>query len=131
VVFVDFLQMKWGKCSNVVMGDDCGYQNLEPSSNGPFLCGCCDCRKHFHVWPKNDIPNFGPCQKKHDVKYCDYQSYLGLQKTKKIYSCYLHHQNFHKKLSFIVVPTMCSQIASIVVPHIDLTTRPSCPKLHK
>jgi hypothetical protein len=43
----------------------------------------------------------------------------------------LHHQNFHKKPSFIVVPTMCSQIASIVGLHIDLTIGLSCPKLHK
>jgi hypothetical protein len=33
---------------------------------------------------KNDILNFGPCQKKHDGKYCGYQNYLGLQETEKI-----------------------------------------------
>ncbi len=126
-----FLQMKWGKCKNVVMGDDCGCQNLELSSNDPLLCGCCDCHKHFHVKLENDIPYFGPCQKKHNGKYCGYQSYLGLQKTEKNYSCCLHHQNFHKKPSFIVVPIVCSQIASTIAPHIDLTTKPSCPELHK
>jgi hypothetical protein len=60
------------------MSDDCGCQNLEPSSNDPLLCGCYNCHKHFHVWPKNDILDFGPCQKKHDGKYCGYQSYLSL-----------------------------------------------------
>ncbi len=34
--------------------------------------------------PKSDILNFGPCQKKHDGKYCGFQSYLGLQKIEKI-----------------------------------------------
>jgi len=42
-----FLQMEWGKCKNVVMGDDCGCQNLESSSNDPLLSGCCDCHKHL------------------------------------------------------------------------------------
>jgi hypothetical protein len=41
------LQMEWGECKNVVMGDDCGCQNLESSSNDPLLCGCCDCHKHL------------------------------------------------------------------------------------
>jgi hypothetical protein len=31
-----FLQMEWGEFKNVVMGDDCGYQNFEPSSNDPL-----------------------------------------------------------------------------------------------
>jgi hypothetical protein len=123
--------MKWGKCKNVVMGDNCGYQNLEPSLNDPPLCGCCDCHKHFHVRLKNDIPYFGPCQKKHNGKYCGCQSYLGLQETEKIYSCCLHHQNFHKKPSFIVVSIVCSQIVNIIAPHIDLIVKPSCPKLQK
>jgi len=70
-------------------------------------------------------------KKKHNGKYCGHQSYLGLQKTEKNYSCCLHHQNFHKKPSFIVVPIVCSQIASTIAPHIDLTVRPSCPELHK
>jgi hypothetical protein len=39
--------MGWGKCKNVVMGDGCGYQNLESSWNDPLLCGCCDCHKHL------------------------------------------------------------------------------------
>jgi hypothetical protein len=50
-----FLQMEWGERKNVVMGDDCGCQNLEPSSNNLVLCGCCDCHKHFHVMWENDI----------------------------------------------------------------------------
>ncbi len=29
------------------------------------------------------------------------------------------------------MPIICSQIASTIVPHIDLTVRPSCPKFHK
>ncbi len=74
---------------------------------------------------------FGPCQKKHNGKYCGCQSYLSLQETEKIHSCCLHHQNFQKKPSFIVVLTMCSQIASIIALHIDLTVRPSCLELHK
>jgi hypothetical protein len=45
--------------------------------------------------PKNDIQDFGPCQKKHDGKYYGYQSYLGLQETEKNYSYYLHYQNLH------------------------------------
>ncbi len=126
-----FLQMGWGECKNVVMGDDCGCQNLELSSNDPILCGYCDCHKHFHVRPENDIPNFGPCQKKHDGKYCGCQSYSSLQEIEKKNSCYLHHQNFHKKHSFIVVPTTCSQTTSTIALHIDLTTRPSCPKFLK
>jgi len=36
------------------------------------------------VRPKNDILDFGPCQKKHDGKYCGFQSYLSLQKIEKI-----------------------------------------------
>jgi hypothetical protein len=83
--------MEWGECKNVVMGDDCGCQNLEPSLIDPLLCGCCDCHKHVHVRPENNIPDFGPCKKKHDGKYCGCQSYLGLQEIKKIYSCCLHH----------------------------------------
>jgi hypothetical protein len=31
----------------VVMGDNCGYQNLESSSNDPLLCGCYDCHKQL------------------------------------------------------------------------------------
>ncbi len=73
------------------MVDDFGCQNLEPSLNDPLLCGCCDCQKHVHVMPKNDIPDFGPCQKKHDGKYYGCQSYLGLQEIEKICSCCLHH----------------------------------------
>ncbi len=45
--------------------------------------------------PKNDIQDFGPCQKKHDGKYYGFQSYLGLQETEKNYSYYLHYQNLH------------------------------------
>jgi hypothetical protein len=102
--------MKWGKCKNVVMGDACDYQNLEPSLDDLPLCGCCDCHMHFHVKLENDIPNFGPCQKKCNGKYYGCQSYLSLQETKKIYSYCLHHQNFQKKPSFIVVPTVFSNI---------------------
>jgi hypothetical protein len=36
------------------------------------------------TYARNDILDFGPCQKKHDGKYCGYQSYLGLQETEKI-----------------------------------------------
>jgi hypothetical protein len=36
------------------------------------------------VRPENDILDFGPCQKKHDGKYCGFQSYLGLQEIEKI-----------------------------------------------
>jgi hypothetical protein len=86
-----------GQVQKLVMGDDCGCQKLEPSSNDPLLCGCCDYHKHFHVRLENDIPNFGPYQKKRDGKYCGCQSYLGLQVTNKICFCCLHHQNFHKK----------------------------------
>jgi hypothetical protein len=71
-----------GQVQKLVMGDDCGCQKLEPSSNDPLLCGCCDYHKHFHVRLENDIPNFGPYQKKRDGKYCGCQSYLGLQVTK-------------------------------------------------
>jgi hypothetical protein len=42
-----FLQMEWGKWKNVVMGDDCGHQNLESSLNDPLLCGCYDCHKQL------------------------------------------------------------------------------------
>jgi hypothetical protein len=61
--------MEWREFENVVMGDDCGSQNLEPSLNDSFWCGCCNCHKHFHVRLENDIPNFGPYQKKCDGKY--------------------------------------------------------------
>jgi hypothetical protein len=75
-----FYFCKWSGVSakNVVMGDDCGCQNLESSLNDPILCGCCDYHEHIHVRPKNDIPDFKPCQKKHDGKYCSCQSCLGL-----------------------------------------------------
>ncbi len=46
-----------GQVQKLVMGDDYGCQNLELSSNDPFLCGCCDYHKHFHVRLENDIPN--------------------------------------------------------------------------
>jgi hypothetical protein len=72
--------MEWGECKNVVTGDD-GCQNLESSSNDPLLYGYFDCHKHG---PKNDILDFGPCQKKHDGKYCGSQSYVGLQEIEKI-----------------------------------------------
>jgi hypothetical protein len=35
--------------------------------------------------PENDILGFGPCQKKHDGKYCGFQSYLGLQEIEKLF----------------------------------------------
>jgi hypothetical protein len=85
--------MEWGKRKNwswvMII--------LEPSSNDPLLCGCCDYHKQFHVRLENDIPNFGPYQKKHDGKYYGCQSYLDLQVTNKICICCLDHQNFHKK----------------------------------
>ncbi len=53
-----------------------------------------------------------------------------LTKNWKNCSYYLHHQNFHKKPYFIVIPIVWSQIASIVVLH-DLIIGSSCPKFHK
>jgi hypothetical protein len=64
------------------MGDDCGCQKLKPSSNDPLLCGCCDYHRHFHVRLENDIPNFGPYQKKRDGKYCAKVIWVYKQLTK-------------------------------------------------
>jgi hypothetical protein len=44
---------------------------------------CVDVVIATSTYARNDILDFGPCQKKHDGKYCGYQSYLGLQKTEK------------------------------------------------
>jgi len=82
------------------------------------------------MWSQKINPNFGPCQKKHDGKYCGCQSYLGLQETNKTFFCCLHHQIFHLKKIVIVIIVVCSQIVSTVAP-INLNVVFSLSELHK
>jgi len=82
------------------------------------------------MWSQKINPNFGPCQKKHDGKYCGCQSYLGLQETDKTFFCCLHHQIFHLKKIVIVIIVACSQTISTIAP-INLNVVFSLLELHK